>query len=67
MTSLIFFTLWEGVTNSRSRKVTKMQRIVMKFGMFVIGLGENAVSTDELAQRKNIFGTLQWNRSHGER
>ena len=36
--------------------MTKMQRIVMKFGMFVIGLGENAVSTDELAQRKIFLG-----------
>ena len=30
---------------------TKMQRIAMKFGLFVTGLGENAVSVDEIPQR----------------
>ena len=40
----------------------KTQRIAMKFGMLAIGLGENAMSVDELVQRKKRFffggGTL---------
>ena len=32
-----------------------MQMIAMKLGMLVIGLGENAVSTDDLAQMKKAF------------
>ena len=36
----------------------------MKFGMFVIGLGENAMPIDELAQTKKMFffggGTPYW-------
>ena len=34
---------------------TKTQRITMKYGIFVIDLGENAVSSDELTQRKKMF------------
>ena len=35
---------------------TKTQRIAMKFGVLVIGLGENHMSIDELAQtKKNVF------------
>ena len=37
---------------------TKTQRIAMKFGMFVIDLGQNAVSIDEPTQRKSFFYTL---------
>ena len=34
----------------------KTRRIAMKIGMLVIGLDENVVSIDELAQReKNVF------------
>ena len=41
---------------------TNTQRIAMKFGMLVIGLGENARLIDELAQtQKSVFGgTLVW-------
>ena len=34
---------------------TKTQSIAMKFGMLVIGLGENAVLVDDLAQRRGVF------------
>ena len=34
---------------------TKTQRIAMTYGMLVIGLGESAMSLDELAQRKTFF------------
>ena len=34
---------------------TKTQRIAMKFGMLVIGLGENRRSIDELEQTKKRF------------
>ena len=32
-----------------------MQRIAITFGMLVIGLGDNAVSIDELAEMKKMF------------
>ena len=34
---------------------TKTPSIAMKFGMLVIGLGENAVLIDEFAQREKRF------------
>ena len=34
---------------------TKTQRIAMKFGMLVVGLGENHKSIDELAQTESFF------------
>ena len=37
----------------------KGSRIAMKFGMLVIGLGEIAVSIDELAQRKALLPPFQ--------
>ena len=43
----------KGVSNFRSPG-EETQKIAMKFGMLVIGQGENAVSTDELAQRKKF-------------
>ena len=52
-----FFTQWEGVTKFWGPGYQK-QRIAMKFGMLVIGLGENDVSFDELTQRKKFFDTL---------
>ena len=41
---------------------TETPNIAIKFGMLVIGLGENAASIDQLAQRKKCFlgGIPQW-------
>ena len=34
---------------------SRSRRIAIKFGMLVIGLEENVVSIDELAQRKSFW------------
>ena len=44
-----------GVTNFHRQKGRgKNVKIALKFGMIVIGLRENAVPVDELAERKNV-------------
>ena len=48
----------EGDQVSKAGGGDKTQRIAMKIGMLVIGLDENVVSVDELAQRKMCFNTL---------
>ena len=50
-----YLTLWEGGRQLSEAEGTKTQRIAIKFGMLVIGLGANHRSTDELAQTKKIF------------
>ena len=54
--SLNFLIQLESVhqLSNEGRGGTKQQMIAMKFGMLVIGLGENAMSNDELAQRRHV-------------
>ena len=45
----------KGITSLCRPRGTKTCGIVMKFGMLVIGLEENIMSIDQLAQRRNVF------------
>ena len=53
----MFDPLGGGSPTFGGRGETKTQRIAMKFGMLVIGLGENHMPIDDLAQTKMFFYT----------
>ena len=62
-----FFTLWEGSHQLSEAIGDQNAKDYDEFGMLLIGLGKNAESIHELAQREKFFGrTFRWNRSHGE-
>ena len=44
--------LWEGAATFGNRGRGKTQKTAKKFDMIFVGLGENAVSVDELEQRR---------------
>ena len=45
----------KGITSLCRPRGTKTRGIVMKFGTLVVGLEENIMSIDQLAQRRNVF------------
>ena len=53
---LFHFSLRRRSPTFGGRGETKTQTIAMKFGMLVIGVGENAMSIDELAKKKSFWG-----------